>query len=198
MRQTLAQQAIHMMDRAGESAMHHFLYHARFRSSPSQLWTEVPTEVLRDQSTVALPNSPASSYRFTWLDSDQVAHTDSRPRCLDSVPPAPPHPLSLISWPSTDDVQGRVLELARQEAAKRTGLEYDEIFDVTPGDLAMVDLIAPGIRYAINDEINATGGVPEVTDIMQSLLTEYAQQSIARIPADEWEHLIGRSIHADA
>ena len=194
--QSLAQQAMQTLDELGETALNYFVYHTRARISEDTLWQYQCTEPLYDRSMVTLATDARDnrSYVFAWFDQAGEIQTAQRPASHEDVPSAPEPSQHLMQWPSTEDIQKHALERAMVEAAKINDLNYDPdnkpLHSFSPHDLAVMDLLAPELRKAANHEILNEICPQNAIDVLASYLDDYANDAIARVPAEQWDALV--------
>ena len=194
--QALAVQAMETFDEMGEKAMAHFVYHARRFESQANLWKNGNSEMLTDQSFITLSSSHDHSphYLFSWLDADNQPHITTRPASGEKPPQAPEPSHHLMQWPTTEDIQKYALEKAMAEAAQIILPDTDpEDFDDCEIDtkvLAIMDLLAPELRKAVNHEIINESCPQNAVDTVESYLDDYANDAIARVPTEQWQALV--------
>ena len=183
--------AIQVHDNQGEKAMLAYLLFARKHHPEKHLWEPILGYcILRDGTSVRRIKRPNPHYYYQWEDLDGTFKSDERPATIAENPALPEPLINLVEWPHTDSIQLKVMEYARQEAGRRLGVNTKEENPNDAQTLATMHIMAPKVRKSVNNAIRQDRQPASITDELQALQEEYAQDAIGLMPLDQFEALV--------
>ena len=187
----MATTAIQVHGNQGEKAMLAYLLFARKHTPEKHLWEPILGYcILRDDTSVRRIKRPNPHYYFQWEDLDGTFKSDERPATIAENPALPEPLINLVEWPHTDSIQLKVMEYARQEAGHRLGVNTKEENPNDAQTLATMHIMAPKVRESVNKAIRQDRQPASITDELQALQNEYAQDAIGLMPPDQFEALV--------
>ena len=190
--------AVHLYDHEGEETMLAYLLLANAHPQGQDLFQAAGCCILQDSTLVRRLNRPhpdhpeaRAHYCFEWTDPEGDQRREHRPATGATTPPAPGPSITLVAWPHTDAILIALMELARQEAARRLrvpdprpGPEYDLT------TLAAIHLRAPDAREAVNQAIMSDQQPASIMSELENLRDDCAHDAQQSMPEPQFEALV--------
>ena len=175
--ETLAQQALALLDERGEYALLPFLMDHHDPEAHPGWWREHGVCYLLDGSTV---EHESGEYAFAWQDGE-VFRRHARPSAMpDHGRPDPSNrPRPALVAPTLGDVLARVVHVAE----RRLGLDLDE----AALDTRRARLAAPSLYRAVESAVDRNGCGRYIEKYEDNILDDLALAAIAILPEDEWD-----------
>lgn len=188
---TVAERAMAVYDELGEQHMLTFLFYSQKYPEQETLFDELGMCVAIDESQVQFNHY--SHYLFLWHEGKRP-HQESRKANVQDTrdwrKPVPAIPMTAA--PNTDSIQIEMLKMAGDEACQRLGMDPEDIIKEKDDAwaLAVMHVLAPDSRAAINESILSDPPPPSIMNPLFDLQPEYVEDAINRMPGGQYEALV--------